>query len=160
MRVFLIAAAMAALTGCGAPDPGKVGEAVDFTSSAQGATSQPGCAERRDDDRLIRNAEDWSSWWAQVHPDSQEPAPDVDFSSASILATCGWLPSPGYSSTITSVKAGSDSAAYVNVEITDLEPGPNCVNAAVVMYGYHAVKVQRVVDAAAFAHHPASGPPC
>jgi len=143
------------LAACEAPLPG---DPVAFETYASGSSYEPGCMESPDG-RLIRSEAAWAGYWSQVHPGTAPARPDVDFATASVIATCGPQPSPGYSYEITEVRVATD-APVASVTVTDHQPGPNCVNPAVVVFSHHAVKVDTVLEAADFAHEALAGPPC
>ena len=143
------------LAGCGEAPPT---EPVAFATLGEGTSYQPGCGERHDD-RLIRDALAWESYWNEVHPGTPPARPSVDFTAASVLTTCGARPSPGFSDVITEVGVVEDAPVAL-VTVTDYTPGPNCASPAVVIYGHHAVRVDRVLESADFTHEAATGPPC
>jgi hypothetical protein len=128
----------------------------EWEALGQGSSYQPGCDAVAD--LLIRTDTEWADYWGRVHPGAVPPLPAVDFTSESVLATCGPRPDPGHSAEITAVQP--EDAGVVRATVTDHEPGPNCANATVVVYTHHAVKVSGVFSAADFTHEAAAGPSC
>ncbi len=155
MRRVIVLCGVLTLAACG---ESLEGETVAFETLAQGSSYEPGCVEGPDD-RLIRSEAAWASYWTQVHPGTVPERPAVDFENASVLASCGLRPSPGYAYEITDVRVAVDAPVAV-VTVTDRQPGPNCAHPAVVVYSHHAVRINAVVDAADFAHEPVAAPPC
>jgi hypothetical protein len=147
------AAITAALSAC--VPVGEDPSAVAFETLARGGTYQPGCTAQHDD-RLIRNQADWAAFWDQVHVDPAPPLPAVDFSRDTVLANCGQRSDPGEYSTIDAVRLGEGAPASALVSVTDTSlPG---IFPMVIVYGYHAVRVSGVIDAAQFVHVRARGP--
>ena len=142
------------LVACESPPPA---EPVEFETLAKASSFEAGC--ERHDDRLIRDAVAWESYWDQVHPGTAPERPAVDFASESVLVTCGPRPDPGHSAEITAVGV-YEGSAIAKVTVTDHTPGPNCFNAAVVIFGHHAVRVERVLGDADFTHESLAGAPC
>jgi hypothetical protein len=133
---------------------GEDASAVAIETLARGTTHQPGCTARHDD-RLIRNPADWAAFWGQAHAGSSPPLPAVDFSRDTVLATCGYRPSPGESSAIDAVRLADGAPARALVSVTDTEL--DGVFPAVITHGFHAVRVAGVLDAAEFVHVTAQG---
>jgi hypothetical protein len=127
-------------------------KALAFETLAEG-TNGSGC-EAQHDDRLIRTTADWQSYWDEVGEDS--PLPDVDFSQHSVLATCGVAGNAYEFSTIEWAKLVESDAARVGV--TDWDYGDGCcAGPAVMVYHYHAVRVEAVINSAEFVHTTTRG---
>lgn len=151
MRRLVLLAVIAGLAACTTEVP----ESGAAFTEARGLTYQPGCTSH--DDQLIRNAAAWQVFWAVTHPEG-EPAPAVDFQSASVLAVCAPLASPGHGYEITAWEAAP--ANRVGVYATDVLPGDGCVHAAVVAYAFHTIKLDTVVESADFSHATAVHKAC
>lgn len=130
-----------------------------YETLAEGTTYEPGCLPRHDD-RLIRTTAAWEAYWGQVHANPVPPLPSVDFAQQSVLATCGYRPDPGHSSTIEGVQPVEGQPGAVTVSVTDTEPGEGCFYPTVITYGHHAVRVEAVIGSAEFVHTAMQGQAC
>jgi hypothetical protein len=151
-RLLTSAVFAAVLAACVPVDEDPATAALE--TLARGSTFQPGCTAQHDD-RVIRNQQDWAAFWSQVHAAPAPPLPDVDFSRDTVLANCGSRGSPGQFSTIDAVRFREGASGSVLVSVTDTSLSG--VFPAVIVYGFHAVRVGGVVDNAQFVHVTAGG---
>ena len=91
-----------------------------------------------------------------------EPAPAVDFETASVLAVCSWLSDPGVSLEITTFEAAATHLTAYVTKVSQCGAHPQ-----VIVFGYHALRIDGVFESADFQHqrkpalpHQATAPVC
>ncbi len=88
---------------------------------------------------VIRNGAEWEKFLGilQTHQTEKPAIPVVDFATNVIVAAVDITrPSGGYSFTITKIEP---SPTGVTVQVSQVSPGRNCMNAAVMSQPYHFV---------------------
>lgn len=92
---------------------------------------------------LIYDKGDWDEVWMKLHGQDQiPPAPEVDFNDEMVIATFqGQQGSAGYDIEIEKVVVKNDQIEVLGKEI---EPGKDCITAAVVTHPYHIIKLKKL----------------
>lgn len=144
---FVLLGALLSLSACAPSEPGdeapglRLPAALGYSELAWGMASFCNGAQPA----LIRNDEDWQAFWSAVRPD--EPAPPVDFSTDSVLASCVALPSPGNRYAI----AGWEESAPGQLTVHTTLAAPACgLHSQIIVAGYHAIRLDGVFDSAEF----------
>ncbi|MBI2564735.1 protease complex subunit PrcB family protein [Candidatus Woesearchaeota archaeon] len=90
---------------------------------------------------VIKDAEKWKKHWRK-YVDSENPAPEIDFSNYSVVAVySGTKSAGGYSIEIASI---SKSRFFVEVSVKETVPSIDGIVIEIMMSPYHIVKTDKI----------------
>lgn len=95
------------------------------------------------DNLIINDQTTWVSVWGEIAGNNPfNPLPQVNFGNTTLIAAfAGTEPSAGYAVNVTSI---TKTSTHVEVQITLVVPGQNCIEAEMLTSPYHIVIVPKI----------------